>query len=63
MGQETSGEDPRGGYHPPGRAWASWRTLVGCAHPGPPLRLIFGPSGVFWFRKISQKVSLRLDSI
>ena len=27
----------RGGQHPPGRAWASWRAQVGCAHLVAPL--------------------------
>ena len=26
----------RGGHNPPGRAWASWRPLVGCAPSGHP---------------------------
>ena len=26
----------RGGHKPPGRAWASWRALVGCAPLGAP---------------------------
>ena len=27
----------RGGHNPPGRAWAPWRTQVGCAHLVGPL--------------------------
>ena len=30
-------EVSRGGQHPPGRAWASWRAQVGCAHLVAPL--------------------------
>ena len=26
----------RGGHNPPGRTWASWRALVGCAFLGAP---------------------------
>ena len=26
----------QGGHNPPGRAWASWRALVGCASLGAP---------------------------
>jgi hypothetical protein len=61
--QRGGGEGHPGGHHPSGRAWAPWRALVGGAHPGPPLWHFFGPSGVFWPRKIPQKVSLRLDSV
>ena len=35
--QRGGGTGHRGGQHPSGRAWASWRALVGGAHPGPPL--------------------------
>ena len=33
----------RGGQHPPGRAWASWRAQVGCAHLVAPLWYLFAP--------------------
>ena len=32
---------PRGGHNPPGRAWASWRALVGCAPLGAPPGVVF----------------------
>ena len=38
----------RGGHNPPGRAWASWRALVGCALLGAPpgaARAHYVPSG------------------
>ena len=38
MEQRGGGKDLRVGHHPEGRARASWRALVGGAHPGPPLR-------------------------
>jgi hypothetical protein len=61
--ERGSGGELRVGHHPSGRARPPWRSLVGGAHPGLPLRYFFGPSGVFWPRKIPQKVSLRLDSV
>ena len=60
--QRGGGEGHRGGHHPSGRAWAPWRALVGGAHPGPPLRYFFVPSGVFWPRKNYQKVSFHLEN-
>ena len=42
----------RGGHSPLGRAWASRRTLVSCAHLGPPLWYFFDPLDVFWSQKI-----------
>ena len=33
----------RGGYNPAGRAWAAWRTQVGCAH-------LVAPSGTYWLQ-------------
>ena len=35
--------ESRGGDNPPGRAWASWRTLVGCAPLGAPPQAQLGP--------------------
>src|SRR3954471_2693391 len=53
----------RGGHNPPGRAWASWRALVGCALLGAPPKRSLGPLGVFWSIKNLLKVSLHLDSV
>ena len=36
-------EVDRGGQHPPGLAWASWRAQVGCAH-------LVAPSGTCWLQ-------------
>ena len=33
----------RGGHNPPGRAWASWRALVGCPLLGTPPQVQPGP--------------------
>ena len=41
----------RGGHNPTGRAWASRRALVSCAHLGLPLRYFFGPLDVFQSKK------------
>ena len=45
----------RGGHNPPGRAWASWRALVGCALLGAPPRRSQGLLCSFWSKKISVK--------
>ena len=63
MGSGCAWRVSRGGHNPPGHAWASRRTLVSCAHLGLPLWYFFGPSCVFWPRKILQKVLLPLDSV
>ena len=33
----------QGGHNPPGRAWASWRALVGCAPLGAPPQVLPWP--------------------
>ena len=48
---------PRAGPNPPGRAWAPWRALVGCAPLGAPPRCSSSPLGSFWSIKNPQKVS------
>ena len=53
----------RGGHNPPGRVWAPRHALVGCALLRAPLWYFFGPFGVFWSRKILQKVLLCLESV
>ena len=50
----------RGRHNPPGRAWASWHTLVGAAPLEQPLRCFLGPLAFFWPKKISPGVSLSL---
>ena len=51
----------RGGHNPPGRAWASWRTLVGCPLLGTPPRCNQGPTSFFSSIKNHGEVSLHLD--
>ena len=47
----------RGGHNPPGRACASPRALVSCAHLGVPLPYFFGPLDVFWSKKNHKNLS------
>ena len=42
----------RGGHNPPGRAWASWRALVGASPLEALLRCFLGPLDVFWPKNI-----------
>ena len=43
-----------GAHNTPGRAWASWRTLVGATHLKQPLRCFLGPLAFFWPNKSSK---------
>ena len=48
---------PPGGYNPPGRARRGGRALVGCAHPGAPLRWVLAPEILIIGIKNPRKVS------
>ena len=63
IGLRGGGEDSRVPHHSPGHARGVLGALVGSAPLGTPLWYFFGPTCVFWSRKILQKVSLRLDFV
>ena len=51
----------RGGHHPPGRAWASWRPQVGCAHLVAPLWYLFSPVFIKYSIKSPREVLAHLE--
>src|SRR3990170_4301131 len=51
----------RGGHNPPGRAWAPWRTQVGCAHLVGPLWYLLAPIILIYSIKIPPEVSAHLE--
>ena len=51
----------RGGHNPPGRAWASWRAQVGCAHLVGPLCYLLTPIFLIYSIKYLHKVSACLE--
>ena len=51
----------RGGRQPPGRAWASWRAQVGCAHLVAPLWYLLAPIFLIYSIKNLCEVSAHLE--
>src|SRR3990170_4675860 len=54
-------EVDRGGHNPQGRAWAPWRTQVGCAHLVGPLWYLLAPVILKYSIKILREVSALLE--
>ena len=57
--EEVSEGGPRGDHNPPGRAWGSWRTQVGCAHLVHLPMILFAPE----ILKYSEKIVLNFQGI
>ena len=55
--------DVRGGHKTPGRAWALWRTLLGCGHYGNPFALIPPPKNNLYSKIILRKFLSRFDFV
>ena len=51
----------RGGHNPPGRAWAPWRTQVGCAHLVGPRWYLLAPKILIYSIKNPREVSAHLE--